>query len=104
MKGYLFRDENVAENVAQRSKLKGKPLIKLVGAGRFELPTPSPPDWPCGHKALIFQQECFTRDLEATRIFPPFEKRAPPQTLSDPAPTSYVRLWSAWSAPRHAMP
>jgi len=35
MKGYLFRDENVAENVAQRSKLKGKPLIKLVGAGRF---------------------------------------------------------------------
>ena len=40
MKGYLFRDENVAENVAQRSKLKGKPLIKLVGAGRFELPTP----------------------------------------------------------------
>src|SRR5262249_45734979 len=37
---YLFRDENVAENVAQRSKLKGKPLIKLVGAGRFELPTP----------------------------------------------------------------
>jgi len=27
MKGYLFSDENVAENVAQRSKLKAKPLI-----------------------------------------------------------------------------
>jgi hypothetical protein len=40
MKGYLFRDENVAENVARRSKLKDKSLIKLVGAGRFELPTP----------------------------------------------------------------
>ena len=29
-----------------------KSLISLVGAGRFELPTPSPPDW-CANQAAL---------------------------------------------------
>ena len=34
----------------RRTRIDGKSLILLVGAGRFELPTPSPPDW-CANQA-----------------------------------------------------
>src|SRR5215510_10891964 len=57
MKGYLLR----AENVAQRSKPKGKPLIKLVGAGRFELPT------PCSRSKCATRLRYAPPDLKAHR-------------------------------------
>ena len=47
----------------------------LVGAGRFELPTPSPPDW-CGPCALYLACECQLSGVACPRFEPtPLQRR-----------------------------
>src|SRR5215471_15308638 len=48
-------------------------LISLVGAGRFELPTPSPPDW-CANQAALRSAPC----LRGTAICPRSRRPAAP--------------------------
>jgi hypothetical protein len=87
--------QSASEFVQRGQENKNDSLISLVGAGRFELPTPSPPGSRYCDNSLFWREKCFARNAEIARSFPEFAKH---HVLRRVAPSRLRSHTAAWKA------